>query len=60
VVILTGLSNGLMAKPKLLIKFLVIEEIFTPSPTPEESSHSLRKLAASMQRMKFSQNSRSQ
>jgi hypothetical protein len=51
VVILMGLSNGLLAKPKFLMKFLVIEEIFVTSPVPEEPSHSLRRLAASMQRL---------
>jgi hypothetical protein len=44
-----GLSDGLVAKSKLLMKFLVIEEIFAPLPPPEEPSHYLRKLAASMQ-----------
>jgi hypothetical protein len=51
VVILTGLSGELVAKLKLLMKFLVIEEIFMPSPAPEEPSHSLRKLVVSMQRL---------
>jgi hypothetical protein len=46
-----GLSDGLLAKPMLLMKFFAIEEIFAPSPVPEEPSHSLRKLAASMQRL---------
>jgi hypothetical protein len=49
-VILTGLSDGSVAKPKLLMKFLMIEEIFAPSLAPEESSHSLKKMATSMQR----------
>jgi hypothetical protein len=51
VVILTGLSDGSMAKPKLMMKFLVIEEIFAPSSVPEEPFHSLKKLVASMQRL---------
>jgi hypothetical protein len=59
VVILTGLSGGLVAKPKILIRFLVIQEIFVPSPVPEEPFHFLRKLVVSMQRLLFSQNSRS-
>jgi hypothetical protein len=49
VVILTGLSGGLVAKPKLLMKFLVIEEIFCAFAG--EPSHSFRKLAASMQKL---------
>jgi hypothetical protein len=48
-VILTGLSDGSVTKPKLLMKFLVIEEIFAPLPASEEPSHSLRKMVASMQ-----------
>jgi hypothetical protein len=51
VVILTGLSDGSVAKSKLLMKFFVIEEIFAPSPVPEELSHSSKKLDASMQRL---------
>jgi hypothetical protein len=51
VVILMGLSDGLVAKPKLLMKFLVIGEIFAPSLVHEEPSHSLKKLTASMQRL---------
>jgi hypothetical protein len=51
VVILTGLSDGSVAKPKLLIKSLVTEEIFVPSPALKEPSHSLKKLATSMQRL---------
>jgi hypothetical protein len=51
VVFLTGLSGGLAAKPKLLMRYLVIEETSTPSPVPEEPSHSSRNLAASMQRL---------
>jgi hypothetical protein len=60
VVILTGLFDGSVAKPKLLMKFLMIEEIFAPSPMPEEPSHSSKKLAASMQRLQFSQNYQSE
>jgi hypothetical protein len=51
VVILTGLLGGLVVKPKLLMRFLAIEETSTPSPMLEESSRSSRKLAASMQRL---------
>jgi hypothetical protein len=51
VAILTGLSDGSVVKPKLLMKSLVIEEIFAPSPVLEESSHSLKKLVASIQRL---------
>jgi hypothetical protein len=51
VVILTGLSDGLVAKLKLLMKFLVIEEIFVPLLALEEPSHSLKKLDANMQRL---------
>jgi hypothetical protein len=43
-----GLSGGLVVKPKLLMRFLVIQEIFVPSPVPKEPSHFLRKLVASM------------
>jgi hypothetical protein len=50
-VILTRLSDGLVAKPKLSMKSLVIEETFVPSPALEEPSHSLKKLATSMQRL---------
>jgi hypothetical protein len=46
-----GLYGELVAKPKLLMKFSLIEEIFVPSPAPKEPSHSLRKLAASTQRL---------
>jgi hypothetical protein len=51
VVILTGLSDELKVKPKLLTKSLAIEEIFVPASTLEELSHYLKKLAASMQRL---------
>jgi hypothetical protein len=46
-----GLSDGSVVKPKLLMKFLVIEEIFAPKLVPEESSHSMKKLVASMLRL---------
>jgi hypothetical protein len=49
VVILTGLSERSVAKPKLLMKSLAIEETFVPSPALEGSSRSLKKLVASMQ-----------
>jgi hypothetical protein len=51
VVILTGLSDGSVVKSKHLMKFLVIEDIFAPSPVPEEPSHSLKTLVASMQKL---------
>jgi hypothetical protein len=51
VVILMALSGRLGAKPKLLMRFLAIEETYAPSPVTEESSHSSRKLAASMHRL---------
>jgi hypothetical protein len=50
-VILTELSDGLKAKPKLLMKSLAIEEIFVPASALEEPSYYLKKLAASMQRL---------
>jgi hypothetical protein len=40
-----------MVKPKFLMKFLVIEEIFAPSPVPEELTHSSKKMAASIPRL---------
>jgi hypothetical protein len=42
VVILTGLSDGSVVRPKLLMKFLMIEEIFAPLLVLEEPSHSLK------------------
>jgi hypothetical protein len=51
VVILTGLSDGSGAKPKLLMKSLAIEEISVPALALEEPSHYLKKLAMSMQRL---------
>jgi hypothetical protein len=60
VVILTGLSSGLAAKPKLLKRSSVIEENFVPSPVPAELCRSLRRLAANMSRLWFSQDSLSQ
>ena len=50
-VILTELSDGLKAKPKLLMKSLAIEEIFVPASVLEESSHSLKMLVVSIQRL---------
>jgi hypothetical protein len=60
VVILTGLSSGLVAKPKLLRRSSVIEETSMPSPAPAELCRSLRRFAANMRRLWFSQDSRSQ
>jgi hypothetical protein len=60
VVILMELSGGLVAKLKLLMKFLVIEEIFFAFTGAKEPSQSLKKLAVSMQRLLLSQNSWSQ
>jgi hypothetical protein len=60
VVILMELFDGSAAKPKLLRRFLVIGETSAPSSAGVELCHSLRRLAASMQRVYFSQNSRSQ
>jgi hypothetical protein len=51
VVILTGLLDGSVVRPKLLMKFLLIEEIFAPSPTLEGLSLFLKKLAVSMQKL---------
>jgi hypothetical protein len=51
VVILTELSNEFVVRLELLMKFLMIEVIFVPSPALEEPSHSLKKLVASMQRV---------
>jgi hypothetical protein len=51
VVILTGLSSGLAAKPKLLMRYSATEDTSAPLPAPEEPSHSSRKLAVSMQRL---------
>ena len=49
-VILTGLSDGSVAKPKLLMKSLWIEEISVLASALKEPSHCLKKLAASMQK----------
>jgi hypothetical protein len=57
VVILTGLSGGLAAKPKLLRRFLVIEETSALLPALGEPYQSLRRLAANMPRLWFSQGS---
>ena len=57
VVILMGLSSGLAAKPKLLRRSSVIEETSAPSPAPAELYRSLRRSAANMQRLWFSQGS---
>jgi hypothetical protein len=51
VVVLTRLSDGSVARPKLLMKSLVIEEIFAPSMALEGSSCFFKKLAVSMQRL---------
>jgi hypothetical protein len=51
VVILMGLSDGSVAKLKLLMKSLAIEETFVPSPALEGSSCFLKKLVVSMQRL---------
>jgi hypothetical protein len=51
VVILTGLSDRSVAKPKLLMKSLTIEETFVSSPALEGLSRFLKKLVVSMQRL---------
>jgi hypothetical protein len=59
-VILIGLSGELAVKPKLLMRFLVIDETFALLPVLEESYQSLRRLAANLPRLWFSQGSRFQ
>jgi hypothetical protein len=49
--IMMGLFVGSAARPKLLTKFSVIEKISAPSSALTELCHSLRRLAASMQRL---------
>jgi hypothetical protein len=49
--ILTGLSGGLMTKPKLLKRFSVTEEIFVPSLVPVGPCRSLKMSAANMPRL---------
>jgi hypothetical protein len=45
------LSDGSMARPKLLMKYLVTEKMFAPSLALEGSSRFLKKLAVSMQKL---------
>jgi hypothetical protein len=60
VVILMGLFDGLAANPKILSRSSVIKETSTPLSAPAELYQPLRRLAANMLRLWFSQDSRSQ
>jgi hypothetical protein len=57
-VILTGLSAGLTAKMMLLKRFSATEEIYVPSSVPMGLCRSLKRSAANMPRLWFSQDSR--
>ena len=59
-VILTGLSGGLTVKLKLLKRFSVIEETSTLLLAPMGPCRSLKRWAANMPRLWFSQDSHSQ
>jgi hypothetical protein len=59
-VILTGLSGGLMAKPKLLRRFSVIGGTSALLPMPVGPCRSLKRSAANMPRLWLSQDSQSQ